>query len=536
MAKTNKINSTSKTYFQRSTSILVLVLILTALLKVESKLFIRKNVRSLSHEEWHQFKRAVALMKAISDREPRNPFGFFYQSNIHGWPDYDGSDRANRVADKLNWHKCQHAHYFFLVWHRMYIYFYERILRRVSNNWELTVPYWDCFEAESRSLPQQFRLPANKTNPLYASERCQSVNNGKPLSEKAVNPYPALSTNFFTTYKQNNELNLCHSFGGGRLDKPAFLSDREGLLERLPHDYVHLMVGGPNGFMSDLCTSARDPIFLVHHTQTDRIWESWVKAGGKNLLEPKYWNQTFDFFDENGVRNSYRVGDFLDIKALGYRYESLIPSEPIIPVTNEMPKLFVVLNESKDLNINYNKRFLNLHLKPHWNAFFENYANGIFDELNLKFTIQFDIDYLEPDLIFEIYLNLNDRTVPHESHPNFIGTMVTFEAHCVPRFQRQILSVSKCYDISDKLSAIVRNGLHIDGHLQRVFNLTFVPKSCDKVYYPNNDNDVIRFNEILIVFFRAEHTLTKHSSYMSFNSSDERLYDKLLSMVPQSEK
>ena len=515
--------------------IFVLAIILTTLLTTESKFYVRKNVRSLSHEEWQQFTRAIRLMKVISERNPLDPFGFYYQANIHGWSEYDGSERANRVADKMNWHKCQHAHYFFLVWHRMYVYFYERILRRVANSPELTIPYWDCFEAESRALPQPFRLPANKTNPLYASERCHSINSGKPLSEKAVNPYPALSTNFFTTYKQNNELNLCHSFGGGRLDKPVFLSDREGLLERLPHDFVHLMVGGPNGFMSDLCTSAKDPIFLVHHSQTDRIWESWVKAGGKNLLEPKYWNQTFDFFDDNGQRNSYRVGDFLDIKALGYRYESLIQSDPIITARNERPKLYVPFNEREDLNINYNKRQISLRMKPNWNSFFKNYAIGVFDELNIKFTIQFDIDYLEQDMIFEIYLNLNDKTVPFETHPNFIGTMVSFEAHCVPRFQRQSLSVSKCYDISDKLQTILRTEYNINGYLPSVYNLTFVPKFCDKIYYPKNNNDVIRFNEILIVFFRAEDTLNKERSHMGFNTS-QQLYDKLLSAIPESEK
>ena len=512
--------------------------IISQILLSESQLKVRRNVNCLSYKDWEEFKRGIRLMKERSIRNMNDPLGFYYQTNIHGWPEYDGSERARRIADRFNWHRCQHGHYFFLVWHRMYIYFFERILQKVTNNPELTIPFWDYFEEDSRAMPQPFRMPANNiTNPLFAYERCKNMNEGKPLSSRVVSPYPALSSNFFTTYKQNNELNLCHSFGGGRIDRPAFLSDREGLIERIPHDNVHLHVGGPNGFMSDLCQSARDPIFFIHHSQTDRIWESWIRAGGTHDAERLYLNTTFDFFDENGELGSYRVGDFLDTKALGYVYESYIRSDPVQLNKNERPKVYLPVDEKNDLNINYNKRFITLKMKPHWNKFFWKLTNRQFDGLNIKFTLQFDVEYLERDIIFEIYLNLNEEITPYDCHPNFLGHMVTFEEHCVESLRREQRSISKCYDITKPLIRAFNNDYSFEGYYWQTINLTFIPKFCDKLYYPANNEDVIRFNEVIIDFFRTDEVLPNYesSSFASYSMDDvdkqKDLFDKTLSTL-----
>ncbi|CAG2172012.1 unnamed protein product, partial [Oppiella nova] len=399
------------------------------------------------YTDWQDFKRGIKVMK---QKHIRNPLGFYFQANIHGWDEYDGSETANYIADHFNWHKCTHEQYFFLVWHRMYLYFFERILRKASGNPNLTVPYWDYSDPRAREIPQPFRIPANDvTNPLYTSHRCRHINEGKPLNAEITDPYPSLNSRFFTANK-SNVLNVCHSIGGGRLETPVFLSDREGLLERLPHDRIHVYVGGPGGFMADLCNAAKDPVFWIHHcmidriweswlqnggqnireaqylntsfkfynengdlgnyyvkdflnmsrlgyrydsllNNTDRIWESWIAAGGANIIDDQYLNTTFNFFDETGQLGAYRVGDFLSAKALGYRYDYLIKSAPVEVTHNEAPKLYVPIDEKEGLNINYYKRFITLTMKPQWSVFFEKYVTGEFDGLDIRFTLQFDL-------------------------------------------------------------------------------------------------------------------------------------------------
>ncbi|MGH7262080.1 MAG: tyrosinase family protein [Nitrospiraceae bacterium] len=43
--------------------------------------------------------------------------------------------------DQTAWNTCQHGSYFFLSWHRMYLYYFERILREASRDPNFALPY-----------------------------------------------------------------------------------------------------------------------------------------------------------------------------------------------------------------------------------------------------------------------------------------------------------------------------------------------------------------------------------------------------------
>jgi tyrosinase len=233
----------------------------------------------------------------------------------------------------------------------MYLYYFEKIVRRAANDLDLTIPYWDYFDPDQRVIPEPFRIPSDpKSNPLYVDERCSEMNHGKPLPTEIVNHDPALSSSFFTVNKNANAQLVCHSFGSAETDELMFDSDGHGVLEQMPHNQIHLFVGGPNGFMSDNCRASRDPIFWLHHAQIDRIWETWLKEGGKNVDENKWLNQSFEWFDENGIRKSHKVGDFMDTaKQLNYTYDKLIDTDE----KNE-PKLVSIPNP-KIIAEEYNK-------------------------------------------------------------------------------------------------------------------------------------------------------------------------------------
>src|SRR5438067_349705 len=100
-------------------------------------MFNRVDVWTLApdHPIIEGYARGVAAMKALP---ATNPTSWAYQAAIHG------NDTA--MSEPL-WNQCMHGSWFFLSWHRMYLYFFERIVRSHviatggPNDWAL--PYWN---------------------------------------------------------------------------------------------------------------------------------------------------------------------------------------------------------------------------------------------------------------------------------------------------------------------------------------------------------------------------------------------------------
>jgi hypothetical protein len=254
----------------------------------------------------------VAEMKS---RAESNPTSWRFQANIHGTFD---------TPTQPTWNRCQHGSFFFLSWHRMYIYFFERILRAASGNQNLALPYWRW--TTNRRLPLAFREPADTSaNPLYTPRRASGLNSGNqqlPLS--AVQTGTAMN---FTNFSSPTGSGL--SFGGQRLTQPAHDTGPHGQLERQPHDVIHDLVGGggtpDQSWMGFPETAARDPIFWLHHAMIDRLWKRWLDRGGgrQNPEGNSVWmNTQFTFFNENGQQVTMRGRDILDtVNQLDYRYD-----------------------------------------------------------------------------------------------------------------------------------------------------------------------------------------------------------------------
>ncbi|CAG2112701.1 unnamed protein product [Medioppia subpectinata] len=467
--------------------------------EIKYRPFVRKSLNTLTFSEWEDLRRGFRVMEA---RKLLDPTSLTYQANIHGYPEYDGSPASNVVAAKYNWQQCNHAEYFFTVWHRMYLYFFERILRRASGNPNFALPYWDYADPMQRQLPEPYRMPPNMTeNPLYIEKRCQSVNEGKPLSAAITDPYPALRSRFFTA-KLSDPLAVCSSFGGGRVRNPVFASNREGLLENLPHDHIHDSTGGPGGYMADLCLAARDPIFWSHHCMIDRIWESWLNNGGEPVNEPRYLNTSFKFYDETGVLGTYYVKDFLNVTKLGYKYDKLLElGEEITQTNDNNPKLYFSVDETNDLQISNEKRSIILNIKPKYRSFYKSIAQGKYNNLQVRFTLQAEVAASITGLMYDMYLNLPPNTRPYEGLPNFIGYLSQFTAHCVNRTARQTVNVNTCFEITDNLITVLQNEYNYYGDVKNYLNLTIVPKSCDTVVYPLDEDYIIRFSRALVVHY-----------------------------------
>ena len=98
------------------------------------------------------------------------------------------------------------------------------------------------------------------------------------------------------------------------------------------HGNVHTLVGNSLG-LGKVQYAGNDPLFWMHHSNIDRIWESWNKAGFANPTTNTWLNKSFVFADELGLRVVARVRDFVDIAVLGYGYDGLesVPPPPPPP-------------------------------------------------------------------------------------------------------------------------------------------------------------------------------------------------------------
>jgi tyrosinase len=86
------------------------------------------------------------------------------------------------------------------------------------------------------------------------------------------------------------------------------------------------------GLMSQVGTSAQDPVFYLHHTNMDRLWESWkaITLDGASHTDPPdiSWQETaYEFFDDTGTKLNppWMVKEVRDttVTELGYVYERL---------------------------------------------------------------------------------------------------------------------------------------------------------------------------------------------------------------------
>src|SRR5690606_19039417 len=112
--------------------------------------------------ELEALARGIAVMM---NRPPSDPTSWIGQANVHL--------------------TARHGSVHFLSWHRMYLYWFERILRRAAGDNTLTLPYWDYSVPSQRVLPAPFRTPGSA---LYIPEpdRSALVNAGQPPNPSVV--------------------------------------------------------------------------------------------------------------------------------------------------------------------------------------------------------------------------------------------------------------------------------------------------------------------------------------------------------------
>ena len=364
---------------------------------------VRKNINSLSPTEINSLRRGVAAMK---ERTESDPTSWWYQANIHGTP---------QGAANSGWQQCEHGSFQFLAWHRIYLYYFERILRDAAGNPNLTLPYWnysDTSSADNRAIPLPYRDPAEEGNALFEVNRGDGWNLGARLPPSAVDTGNALSPRDFLPAPGGL---ASQSFGGGNPFGP-------GRLEVTPHNTVHSNIGA---WMGHAEFAAQDPLFWAHHCNIDRLWEGWLALGDgrTNPSNDAFLNQEYTFFDETGKPVTRRVGDFLDLKALGYQYESLGTTSEVLTLS-----AFPASRDAEESDPRILSEVSNIELRgeihsvtmPSWKT-----GEGT---ANLAKTLALEELRFEEAPVghYEVYINLPEGTIADYESKYFVGNLSFF--------------------------------------------------------------------------------------------------------------
>jgi tyrosinase len=207
---------------------------------------IRKNAEALTPRERDRFVAAVA------------------QLNNQG---------AGRFADFRNMHTDvsspqAHGAPGFLPWHRAYLLDLERELQAIDPS--VALPYWRFDQPAPTLFTVDFlgvsgpngTVQFSNTNPLqfWVTDGVQGISRGPRNNwNPATQPGPTVITELQT-------LALGTQY-------PAFSG-----MEGNPHGTAHTRW---DGFIRQIGTAAKDPLFFLLHCNVDRLWAKWQRQNGR---------------------------------------------------------------------------------------------------------------------------------------------------------------------------------------------------------------------------------------------------------------
>ncbi|HKQ97931.1 MAG TPA: tyrosinase family protein [Candidatus Polarisedimenticolia bacterium] len=381
---------------------------------------IRRNIYSLSTAEVAKLQAGVAVMKA---RAATDPTSWWYQAKMHA---------TNSAALPLQ-DQCQHRQFLFFSWHRMFVYFFERILRKAVGDPDFAQPYWNYTDvAAQRVIPEPYRLPANaSTNALYNSSRAAVYNGGAGLPAADVSYSAGFNLTNFTTSSSS-----VPSFGGLTVGGPQHFPSGgwSGRIEMSPHNNVHNDISGEMASGE----SPRDPIFWLHHSNIDRLWKRWLLLGNgrANPTGDTVWmNHVFTFFDENGTQQSLTGAQVLyTVSQLGYRYDDepyviwpLVQGPLMMAVPRKPGPPEPLGSIKRQVRLEAGRADVTLSLPERGRAGIASALKASAGGERLILQVS-EIRYDAPvGLTYLLFLNLpaGDRN-PGPAHPGFIGTLGFF--------------------------------------------------------------------------------------------------------------
>jgi tyrosinase len=419
---------------------------------------------------------AVKKMRTTASFAEGNPRSWTFQWYTHqvkGQIQNNVANKANEIARIYPapsawknlatemWNTCQshlgQPEVHFLPWHRMYVFFFESIIREVSGNASFTLPYWNYSIPKPNPLhgviPPEFRMSGNATfDPLFVSKRNTGVNTGTPIDNGAPAGY--LSTIALSECRYEPTSNTIQGFNQA--------------LDFGLHGNVHVGTGNSQN-MGSVPWAAFDPIFYLHHCNIDRLWASWNAAGRKNPTTASFLNKTFVFADGKGNRVVATIKNFLDIAPLNYKYDRLEPVPACPPTVTPAAATARKHVATKPIALGTGPVHATLSAAPSPAATvtlgtrIQNLPANHRLYLVLR-DLQTDV---QPGVVYHLYLEMPAATTGGATTQYYVGTINFFHAEHhdhgdAPKFQS--------FDITD-----LAKSLHAHGKLASKAELTIVP-------------------------------------------------------------
>ncbi len=384
----------------------------TILFRAPAAINVRKNYTTLSPTEKGQIVLAISKMKALSLSNPSDRRGWNFQVNLH----------------KL---QCEHGTCYFLAWHRMYIYYFERILQSFMDPAlpKPGLPFWN--HKLNKKIPVEFITDPNLIN---------TSRDASTLS---------------TTFKIPKSINT--NYNNALAEKDFYLFQKK--MENA-HDGVHQAING------DMITtiSPNDPIFFIHHANVDRQWEIWrnKKYGRCNPTatdDPSWWAKQFTFYNENGIAETLTCGQIISTisAALGYEYEKVSTTGMTsackrktfnCPILEDAPTASIVFPNK---TINSKQTTYNYAATNHTNFDIElnKFGNGNFNLSSLLNTNKIILSFEDivatkyASGVVEVYVHKKDKTAFDATDASFVGFL--------PLFSAATLAEHKMHGIKNKL-------------------------------------------------------------------------------------
>lgn len=249
------------------------------------------------------------------------------EAKRRGW--YDGYVQQHAMISYY-----AHGGPSFLPWHRYFILLFEKDLQRINPN--VTLPYWDWTvdrTPTSSIWGRDFMGPNGETGDgkVLAGPFAYDSSGWTCISAGGLDVPPYLRRQFpdktpvLPTAALVDQCLQQTPYDSPPWDVSSQPSFRNFLEMRI-HTTVHTWVGGNMGILS----SPNDPVFFLHHCNTDRLWAQWQqqhpdgylpKSGGPPGQNQPDLMRPWDGSDPNRAS----IASVLDHRALGYVYDTEYP-------------------------------------------------------------------------------------------------------------------------------------------------------------------------------------------------------------------
>ncbi|XP_072269580.1 tyrosinase-like [Pyxicephalus adspersus] len=283
------------------------------------KVVVRKEIRELTVLEQKRFFSYLALAKttkchdfvilSTGDRHHRETYRFVDASvyDVFTWMHYYSMKPILKNSTFDPNKNFAHQGPVFPGWHRLNLLFLERQIQMMMGDEDFALPYYDWRGEENCSICTDELMGANDAQAVlspyshffswkaicsgfdFPDEYCPLADVEYKMERIHRKPGATPYAPNLPTYEDVENILKLEDLDRPPFNETAIRSFRNALegflspdgvtLKRSLHNLVHIYLGGT---MSQVPISSNDPIFILHHSFIDKIFDTWIAKYNKS--------------------------------------------------------------------------------------------------------------------------------------------------------------------------------------------------------------------------------------------------------------